>query len=85
MNEAVILEEDEDYLSKRWKDGDLEGHAMFDNYQEKLLESVYEWNFRIFELAGKTHCVLSQVYSRYFVYFVTLESFPRIDQCLNLH
>ncbi|XP_076820748.1 cGMP-inhibited 3',5'-cyclic phosphodiesterase 3A-like isoform X1 [Clavelina lepadiformis] len=61
MNEAVILEEDEDYLSKRWKDGDLEGHAMFDNYQEKLLESVYEWNFRIFELAGKTHCVLSQM------------------------
>ena len=38
-----------------------EGFNFFKNYQNGLLENVFDWNFPIFELAEKTECVLSQV------------------------
>nr|CAB3264737.1 cGMP-inhibited 3',5'-cyclic phosphodiesterase A [Phallusia mammillata] len=53
-----ILEEDERCHSNL---DDDEGNLLFDDYQGAVLETVYNWNFQIFELSDQTPCVLSQM------------------------
>ena len=56
-----IPEDEVCFSSRRGSEKIDEGQFYFHDYQSQILESVYDWNFPIFELAAKTDCVLSQV------------------------
>jgi len=55
-NRAVAVDE-----QRCHSDSDDDGHVYFDDYRGKLMESVYNWNFQIFDLSDGTPFVLSQV------------------------
>ncbi|XP_078494296.1 uncharacterized protein LOC100175157 isoform X1 [Ciona intestinalis] len=62
-DDITIMEEVVTCCGNQWSDDELtdDGYNFFLHYQQKLLESVYKWNFPIFTLAQQTDCVLSQM------------------------
>lgn len=69
--------------------GELQRMFGGEEYKSEILDKVYNWNFPIFELADKTHCVLSQMAYKLFDDTGLFETFkiprkPFIDYMIAL-